>query len=505
MQGGRERSHHGAGGSVRSCVPSPGRNDRVARPLGCLLALMLSLVACSASEDVSHQPTTQPPSAALTPASPTGAPPSATPMATSTPAPTSATGTSAIRPGRVNRTTLSLVATYDADVTLGYAARTLGGTVTITARNASGDPIDRVELNTITARLGALRLSTVRVDGKAVTAPVRDQTILVPLGGVLPDGGTVTIRVDFRATLRSGLGGSDWLFTRTNGVVDAYRWLPWVSLARPFDRPNYGDPFITASSPLVRVRITTDRSLVIAATGRRVGASGLTQTFEARNVRDFTLTASPDFHVTSATVGTVQVNVYARDGYQVTTVLSYAKDAIGRMAVLAGDYPYPTFTVVQSAGGDGMESPELIWIPGGVAGRQLHWLVYHETAHQWFYGLVGSDQAYQPFADEASADHLARTVSGLWRASRCATQRLDLSIYRYPADCYFEVIYVQGSLLLDDVRKTMGSAAYWSAIRGYVSQHRYGMGSTRELLDALQAHTTRDLRPILAPRLPSMY
>ena len=469
------------------------------------LILVLALAACRAADEISSPSASPPPSATPTPALPTPAPPSATPIETPSPTATAGTGTSAIRPGRVNRTTLSLVATYDADVSLGYAARSLGGTVTITARNAAGESIDRVELNTITARLGALRLSTVQVDGKAVTAAVRDQTILVPLGGVLPDGETVTIRLGFRATLRSRLSGSDWLLTRANGVVDAYRWLPWVSLARPFDRPNYGDPFITASSPLVRVRITTDRPLVIAATGRRVAVSRLAQTFEARNVRDFTLTASPDFRVTSATVGKVQVNVYARDGYPVSTILSYAKDAIGRMATLAGAYPYPTFTVAQSAGGDGMESPELIWIPGGLAGRQLRWLVYHETAHQWFYGQVGSDQADQPFADEAAADHLARTVSGLWRASRCATERLDLSIYRYPADCYFEVIYVQGSLLLDEVRKTMGSTAYWSAIRAYVARHRYGMGSTRELLDALEAHSARDLVPILASRFPSLF
>jgi hypothetical protein len=405
----------------------------------------------------------------------------------------------------VNRTSLSLVATYDADVTLGYGARTLAGVVNIGLRNASRGPIDRVELNTVTARLGALKLGAVTVDGRAAKPSVSDQTISVPLGGILADGKSTRLRLAFETRLRADLAGSNWLFTRANGVVDAYRWLPWVSLKRVFDRPNYGDPFVTASSPLVRVRITTDRVLVIAATGRRVAASGRTQTFEAGNVRDFTLTASPDFRVTSAKVGAIQVSVYSRAGYPVSTVLGYAEDAIARMARLTGPCPYPTFTVAQSAGGDGMESPELIWIPGGLGGRQLHWLVYHETAHQWFYGLVGSDQANQPFADEAAADHLARTASGLWRSSTCAIGRLDLSIYRYSSACYFEIIYVQGSLLLDRLRKEMGTAAYWSAIRAYIAAHRYGMGWTSALLTTIQSHTTRDLEPILAPRFPSLY
>ena len=51
------------------------------------------------------------------------------------------------------------------------------------------------------------------------------------------------------------------------------------------------------------------------------------------------------------------------------------------------------FKVVQSAGGFGMESPGLIWIPFGVGSANLRYLVTHETAHQWFYGLVGNDQA----------------------------------------------------------------------------------------------------------------
>ena len=65
------------------------------------------------------------------------------------------------------------------------------------------------------------------------------------------------------------LAGSNWLFTRANGIVDAYRWIPWVSRATPFTRPNHGDPFVTPVSPEVIVNVTTDRRLVIASTADR--------------------------------------------------------------------------------------------------------------------------------------------------------------------------------------------------------------------------------------------
>ena len=408
-------------------------------------------------------------------------------------------------PGAVNRTSIRLVATYDVNATVHYWDRRVSATSTMSVRNASGGPIDRIELATVTARIGGLQLGTVTVDGTAVPRSVSDQTIIVPLGGILPDGATATIRLAFRATLRSDLAGSNWLFTRTNGIIDANRWLPWISLRRPFTRPNHGEPFYTASSPFVRFRVTTDRTMLFATAGLRTAASGLTQTFEARDVRDFNFAASPFYSLHSSTVGNTIVKVYSKAGYPASTVLSHARSAIARMGALVGTYPYRTFVVAQSAGAYGMESPQMIWIPGGLSGSHLRWLVHHETAHQWFYGIVGSDQAYQPFADEAAADHLARYVTGIWRASRCSTGRLDLSIYSYNATCYFEVIYIQGSAVLDWVRSKMGTTSYWRAMRDYVAAHRFGLGSTPALLNNLDAHSSYDFRAAFARRFPRFY
>src|SRR4051794_29666877 len=83
----------------------------------------------------------------------------------------------AIVPGSVNRTSLALTATYDVRVRLGIAARTIRGWASITARNDSGSAIDRIELNTVMARLGGMRLGAVTVDGSPADATVNDQTI----------------------------------------------------------------------------------------------------------------------------------------------------------------------------------------------------------------------------------------------------------------------------------------------------------------------------------------
>jgi hypothetical protein len=412
-----------------------------------------------------------------------------------------------IVPGAVDRTSLDLRATYRASVRLDWSDRSFDVDSRATIMNTSGGPIDRVELNTAVARLGGLDLVTSQVDGNAVKATVRDQTIVVPLGGVLPVGATTVVRVAYTARLRTSLGGSSWLFTKANGIVNAYRWLPWVSRETPFDRVNHGDPFVTTTSPFVRVEVTTDRRLVLAMTGDRVRVSkdGLTQTFEARDVRDVTLTAAPDFQTRATKVGDTTIRYYYRQG-GAKTVMDAAVRAFRGLQERLGDYPYPTFHVVQSAGGFGMESPQLIWIPVGVASANLRYLVTHETAHQWFYGLVGNDQARQPFADEAAADFVARDLLGMLRGSHCAGRRLDLSIYDYSAACYYEQVYIGGGNLLDAARRSMGSAAFWSALRSYIAQHRHQLSTNLTLLSWLDERTPKTLgRSIFEPRFPSIY
>jgi hypothetical protein len=419
-----------------------------------------------------------------------------------------ASAVSAIVPGSVNRSSLFLDATYSTYLKIAWVSRVIYVDSTATIHNSSGSAIDRVELNTIAARLGSIRLRPVTVDGIAVSATVSDQTIVVPLGGILPNGATTTVRVRYGATVRSTLTGSNWLFSRANGVLDLYRWLPWVSRRIAFSRPNHGDPFETPSSRQVNIRIDSDRKLVLATTGDRTSVSpdGLRQTFTASNVRDFTVTAAPDYRTLSRVVGGTTVRVFYRPGGPGPALLDAAADAFAALKARLGTYPYPTFKVVQSAGGYGMESPRLIWIPTGVAASNLRYLVAHETAHQWFYGIVGSDQAKEPFTDEAAADFAARYVLSLRRASRCATARLDLRIYDYSAACYYEDIYIQGGNLLNTARARMGSTAFWAALRGYVTTNRFRIATTSTLLDALDAATPIDLGATLfGPRFPRIY
>ena len=440
------------------------------------------------------------------PATPSPAPtPSPSPTAEASPSPS--VPTTSIVPGSVDRSSLDLEATYDASVDIAVATGVVTVAVTMSVRNASGGPIDRIELNTIAARLGRMTLRGVSVDDRSVTATVDDQTILVPLGGLLPDGASATVRLGYRATLTPDLAGSDWLFSRAGGTIAMYRWVPWVSRAVPFDRPNHGDPFVTPTSREVHVRVTTDVPMVLASPGPRPTLDGLTATFVVADVRDVAIVLAPDFIETVADAGGVAVRAYTRPGgldrARVVAQAQHAINGIGDQLDVA--YPWPSFTVAETAGGYGMESAAMIWIPRPTTRANIPYLVHHETAHQWFYGLVGNDQQGEPFADEAAADYVARTVLGIRRASRCAEAPLDRAITRYSAACYYEVVYIQGGNVLDQLRRRMGTATFWSAMGGYLTDHRFGLAGTRTLLDALVEASPVDLGPILRARFPALY
>lgn len=415
---------------------------------------------------------------------------------------------SSIVPGSVNRTSLSLEATYAVAASLAVGTGVLRVDTTITARNESGAGIDRLELNTIAARLGGIVITAAQVDGSPVTVTVSDQTLVVPLGGVLPDGATVVVRVAYRATLRTGFGGSDWMFTRGGGTIALYRWIPWVSLARPFDRPNHGDPFVTPTSPQVVVNLTLDKARVLAAPVGAIPTTPSTSwSFEVHDMRDVAIVLAPDFTVNVRYVDGVKVRAYSRPGGPTGGKLADgAKLALDREAAKLGvAYPWPSFTIVETAGGYGMEAPGLVWIPSNTASASLTYLIHHEIAHQWFYGLVGNDQQRQPFADEGPADLLARSVLGTLRGSRCATDELDRRITGYSAACYYETIYIQGGNTLDRYRRQMGSSLFWATMRDYLETYAHGIAGTKKLLDMLQAASPVDLTPNFRSRFPTLY
>ena len=397
---------------------------------------------------------------------------------------------------------LGLEATYDVEAT--FDTRTRDVTVSTTAVINGNVPWSTRELafNLSTLRTGDASLTATSVDGRAVAPTVDDQTLLVPLDPPLLRGESRTVVIDYRARLNSDPDpdSDEWGFALTETYLTAYRWIPWLTRTTPFDRPSVGDPFVTASSPRVVVAIRADPRLIFATTGAEVDAFGDVRRFAAENVRDFNLSASRSYQTASRQVdGTDITFLYRRLSPE--RVLDIVESTVRSVNRLVGRYPYRQLTIAEIGPWAALESPMLFWLPDNAPASLLPWMTAHETVHQWFYAVVGNDQAREPFADEALTDFIARDLTSRFVAPRCAPGLLDASIYDL-GECYPWVIYVQGGEWLLDYRATVGADRFWRGVAEYYAAYRFGMGGTRELLESLDRAAGRDR---VHPRFPALY
>jgi hypothetical protein len=399
------------------------------------------------------------------------------PIAASAPAPAAAADVDAPN-------SLGLDATYDVTATLKWARRKLIVSSTATVTNNTDAAVDALTFNFAPAQIGKMVLREVRVGEVAATATVRDQNVIVTLPAPLEPTQQASVTIRYKATFGRSSLGKQWLFAKLNGIVTAYRWIPWLSRGYTFVTPTFGEPFVTQVSPEVRVTLTADRSGVkFATSGQKTGQQGRTQNFVATNVRDFNFTASRKYLASSETHAGIKIN-YFYTNLSLASLAKHTRAALTRFTNRVGPYPYPQLTVAESHTGYAMESPGMIWIPGTTPGSNVRYLVTHEVAHQWFYGVVGNDQAREPYADEAMAEFLTRDLIG-HRGSKCAVSVLDLHVYEYTKACYYEVIYVQGDGYLEAYRQRVGNDAFWAGLRLYYERYAFKLGGTTELLQTL--------------------
>ena len=82
--------------------------------------------------------------------------------------------------------------------------------------------------------------------------------------------------------------------------------------------------------------------------------------------------------------------------------VSFAKDAVRTRSEWIGEYPYPVVSVVQGpeSFGGGMEYPTITVISPTRDEKQLDFTIAHEIGHNWFYGILASNERKYPWMDE---------------------------------------------------------------------------------------------------------
>ena len=82
--------------------------------------------------------------------------------------------------------------------------------------------------------------------------------------------------------------------------------------------------------------------------------------------------------------------------------LQTVKDAVRTRSEWVGEYPYNMVSAVQGPQGfgGGMEYPTITLISPGLNNKMLDFTIAHEVGHNWFYGILGTNERLHPWMDE---------------------------------------------------------------------------------------------------------
>ncbi len=131
--------------------------------------------------------------------------------------------------------------------------------------------------------------------------------------------------------------------------------------------------------------------------------------YKAENVHDFAWFADKRFHVQKSSVTLPsgrKVDTWTMFTNEQSELWKKSIDYVNRSvqfySELVGEYPYTHATAVQSAlsAGAGMEYPMITVIGKASSPKDLDQVITHEVGHNWFYGILASNERDHPWMDE---------------------------------------------------------------------------------------------------------
>lgn len=418
---------------------------------------------------------------------------------------------------------------YSFDVNLDYARATLEVGQVVAFRNSSGQALDRAVFQVMPAAFGSFDLDGTSVGGQPVAASLDGSVLEVPFPSVLMPGAEAQVELSYRLRVPSGPG-------RTGAGRHALALGNWFPILSPYrddwERHQYtevGDPGVSEVADF-DLRLATSIPLTVAAGGDQDWSDDTHVRITASGQRDLALSLSPEYAVAEAAAGPTLVRGYAPDPARARVFAETAARFLAWYGARFGAYPYPTLSLSETdlpSIWTGMEYPRQIFLsadvalPSTIEGSELEDLIAHETAHQWFYALVGDDQIRTPWLDEPFAEYLPYlyyrrelpdraellwqqwVVAGLDERIRAAGGRpVDSAVYAFPDNrAYVTIVYSRGARMLHDLRSTMGADAFEATLADEVRIFSGKIASPSAVLDLFQRHSPVNLNPLLASYL----
>ena len=450
-----------------------------------------------------------------------------TPTPTQTPIPPTSivipATTVAPPPANSSRTSYILYATLD------FAAHALEADETIRYYNNTGVALSDLVLSVQPNRYGgAFSLLVIYQDNVVLTTySLNDQRLTLNLPQPLQPGAATTLGIKFKlnipAKANEGLFGYDF------NQIDLVDWYPFVV---PYingwvlhDPMSFGEHLVYDASD-IELNLKTGSDVVVAASAP-AEPNGEWTRYRLYGARAFTLSASDEFLMSESAVGSVKIRSYYFNGYQSAGegILYAAVQAVSIYSVKFAPYPYETLSIVQTDIHDGMETDGLVYIAsdfygqyGGGAKNNLVTIGVHEMAHQWWYGLVGNDQAMEPWLDEMMATYSERIFyefnypryGDWWWQFRVdyfnPTGYVDTSIYDGRSfRLYTNAVYLRGAHFMEDLRVRMGDDNFFRFLKDYAARYSRGHVTGKDFFNTVRANTQADISDLIMDYFSGSY
>lgn len=487
-----------------------------------LLALAVVCAACTAVPAPPLVSTPAPTSAPLSTPAPTSAPtftPPATVLAPIDLSPYRA----ALKPefaADLDRREVATAPQYQIDLTIAPDLKSYSATQLVTYTNAETVTLNEVYFS-LFANLdsygGHLQIQTLRANGQDVKPILEENNtaLKIALAQPLLPGQWMTVALTYTGEVPTSdvargynqFGLHDTILALPNFYpqIPAYDQRGWN-----IDRgPGYGDA-VFSDTALYRVNLTVPADQVVATSGVcQRAAHGTTAMYQCVSgpMRDFMIAMSADYQLKSNTVDGVKVNSYYRQPFAAEGLrgLQVVSDALQSYEGRIGAYPFTELDLVATpTRAGGIEYPGVIVVAEGLSkGNPTFYeaATAHETAHQWWYSLVGNDQIHDPWLDES----LTQFMTGLYfrdiygpqglsgyldnLASRydrvkgtAEDKRADLPVADYTDWTYSALVYGKAPLFFNALYETLGDEKFNQFMQEYFTTYRYKVAYPKDLL-----------------------
>lgn len=341
----------------------------------------------------------------------------------------------------------------------------------------------------------------------------------VELNGGVNSGESALITIEFNLTLpnvnhRYGYGQN------TVNLTGFYPILCPLENGVYYESVYYpsGDPFYSEVANY-SVSLTVPSSYVVAsslsAKSVCVEGANTTYNYQRNSVREVAFVLSKNFNVIKKEVNGVQVYYYYFNDLTAEKSLETACKALSFFSTKFARYPYNEYVFCEA---DfiygGMEYPCLTMIDKDLTNFDRHYVIVHETAHQWWYGLVGVNQSENAFIDEgltefstvtffnnfseyktSGKDLLKRAYNAYYEIRKnlskegSVTPKMNANLGEFKSDLdYVSIAYYRAQLTFNELKNFMGDMRFNKFLKNLCSEYAYKNVSLNNFLLCAEKH-----------------